>query len=566
MLTQMAMGSGQTDGAMEELLVSAKEGKWLCLKNLHLVTSWLPRLEKALKGLNAHENFRLWLTTEGHPKFPNILLQQSLKVTYESPPGIKQNLLRTYESWDPAYISKGGVTRAQTLFCLAWFHAIVQERRTYIPQGFTKFYEFSFADLRSGADVIDNIYKGINPSGKADVDPKKLPWETIWGLMQFAIYGGRIDNDHDVRVLNSYLGRYFSTAMLGTSPKRQLNNGLELPVTADHKDYKDLILSMPDTDAPSLFCLPANIEGAVQRKQGNFVESQLRKLAVSSATSTKFNRELWRVSLAPILQLWEKLSSNGKVLDAPPRLSKPAAELQPVDSFVVLEMQKIHRLVTLVHTAITNLNNLVNGVGLLTPETNGDANELLSGDTPWRWARNWYGPEEASNWVKELVMRKLAMLDWLRRVDSGSLLQSPLSLAQLFQPSVFLNALRQQTARATRQPIDSLRLTASWEPSLLSKASVKVTVEGMLLQGCLFEGSKLSALRPDSALFAPLPNVTLAYVGDDYPEPYGAKSLGVPIYFAASREEFIAEVKMPCDGDKEDWILAGAAILLSDMK
>lgn len=33
--------------------------------------------------MNPHENFRLWLTAESHPKFPTILLQTSLKVTYE---------------------------------------------------------------------------------------------------------------------------------------------------------------------------------------------------------------------------------------------------------------------------------------------------------------------------------------------------------------------------------------------------------------------------------------------------------------------------------------------------
>lgn len=63
---------------------------------------------------------------------PSLLLQ--------APPGVKRNLMRTYESWNPEYISKSGsVLRAQALFALAWFHAVVQERRMYIPQVTTNF-------------------------------------------------------------------------------------------------------------------------------------------------------------------------------------------------------------------------------------------------------------------------------------------------------------------------------------------------------------------------------------------------------------------------------------------
>lgn len=62
----------------------------------------------------------------------------------QAPPGVKRNLMRTYESWNPEYISKSGsVLRAQALFALAWFHAVVQERRIYIPQVITPFI-FSF--------------------------------------------------------------------------------------------------------------------------------------------------------------------------------------------------------------------------------------------------------------------------------------------------------------------------------------------------------------------------------------------------------------------------------------
>lgn len=33
-------------------------------------------------------------------------------------------------------------------------------------------------------------------------------WDTIHGLMEDAIYGGRIDNPYDLRVLRTYLHRF----------------------------------------------------------------------------------------------------------------------------------------------------------------------------------------------------------------------------------------------------------------------------------------------------------------------------------------------------------------------
>ena len=40
------MGQGQAILAIQLLRECASKGHWLCLKNLHLVTSWLPALEK----------------------------------------------------------------------------------------------------------------------------------------------------------------------------------------------------------------------------------------------------------------------------------------------------------------------------------------------------------------------------------------------------------------------------------------------------------------------------------------------------------------------------------------
>jgi hypothetical protein len=59
------------------------------------------------------------------------------------------------------------------------------------PQGWSKFYEFSTADLRSGADVIGLSLRG---GGTA------VQWALLHGLLENAIYGGRVDNSLDSKV------------------------------------------------------------------------------------------------------------------------------------------------------------------------------------------------------------------------------------------------------------------------------------------------------------------------------------------------------------------------------
>ena len=43
----------------------------------------------------------------------------------------------------------------------------------------------------------------------------RIDWEAIHGLMEDAIYGGRIDNAQDVRVLRSYLSMFFNDGLVG---------------------------------------------------------------------------------------------------------------------------------------------------------------------------------------------------------------------------------------------------------------------------------------------------------------------------------------------------------------
>ncbi|KAJ4457358.1 putative Cytoplasmic dynein 2 heavy chain 1 [Paratrimastix pyriformis] len=312
---QIAMGQGQAGAATAAIEQAMARGEWVCLKNLHLVTPWLPELEKRISqaasatggaeaageadatvgqmqgGTPVHPDFRLFLTTEPHDHFSTILLQQCLKITYEAPPeditlaafsdfkevgkgvsrpkcdpsrkerhqeepssaattrlGIKKNLQRSYETWSDEFIASGSPLRARMLFVVAWLHAILQERRTYIPQAWTKFYEFGSSDLRSAADIVEDLHQtacqvyfrphfftashrisdiarvasaaaqssdaprpSVSASGPgAARTPGLLPWDALHGLLGSAVYGGRIDAAPDARVLETYLRMWFS--------------------------------------------------------------------------------------------------------------------------------------------------------------------------------------------------------------------------------------------------------------------------------------------------------------------------------------------------------------------
>ena len=214
------MGGGQNETAIELIKNASEKGEWVCLKNLHLVTSWLPSLEKEIKMLTPDKKFRLWLTSEPHAKFPSILLQSSLKITYETPPGLRNNLQRTFNYVTPSQEAQQQIPLiSQLLFVLSWFHALIQERRKYIPQGWTKYYEFSFGDLKAGELTLQAVQQEQQRGGPQ--------WQKIYGILENAIYGGRIDNDFDLRVLRAYMGNIFTDQTL--KGQDMLSNIISVP-------------------------------------------------------------------------------------------------------------------------------------------------------------------------------------------------------------------------------------------------------------------------------------------------------------------------------------------------
>ncbi|XP_075274100.1 cytoplasmic dynein 2 heavy chain 1 isoform X3 [Opisthocomus hoazin] len=556
---QIAMGQGQADLAIQTLKECARNGEWLCLKNLHLVTSWLPVLEKELNTLQPQPNFRLWLTAEVHPKFTPILLQSSLKITYEAPPGLKKNLLRTYESWTPEQINKkGNLSRAHSLFCLAWFHAVCQERRNYIPQGWTKFYEFSLSDLRAGFDIIDGLFEGS----------RDFQWEFVHGLFENAIYGGRVDNYFDMRVLRSYLEQLFNSRIIGSLNARgkkmtSFPYSISLPNSCSILDYRNIIESLPEDDKPDFFGLPANIARSSQRMISSQVISQLRILSRSVTAGCKFDREVWSTELSPVLNLWKKLNQNSNLIHQ--KLSSPVEQQgSPVLSFVTLEQFNAIRLVQSVHQSLASLSKVIRGTSLMSSEVQRLASALLNQKCPVTWQSKWEGPEDPLQYLRSLVARALAIQNWVEKAEKQKLLSDTLDLSELFHPDTFLNALRQETARVMSRSVDSLKFTASWK-GRIQEGKLQVKISGLQLEGCSFDGNRLSENLHDSPSVSSVLPCYMAWIPQDAYGPYSPEEcISLPVYASVERDRVVTNIDVPCGGNQDQWIQCGAALFLKN--
>ncbi|MEW5298927.1 MAG: hypothetical protein WDW36_001997 [Sanguina aurantia] len=524
---EVAMGQGQAEKALTLLRACAREGGWLVLKNVHLAVSWLPTLEKELYTLSKHENFRLFLTSEPHDKFPTTLLEGSLKVTFEAPPGLKKNLLRTYEAWSQEYIAEGTPLRAQLLFILAWFNAVVQERRTYIPQGWTKFYEFSFADLRSAMDVVNLATRG-----------KDAQWQLLHGLLENAIYGGRLESVYDEKVLSTYLSEFFNKELVGGGKVRPLlGSKTVLPTSTHRADYLAIISSLPDSDAPALFGLPPNIDRTVQQINSQAVMASLKSMSLLKDSAGGFQKALWSKQLDPLLRLWSVLMGQHTELKKAAkeiRASVAKADATPLDNFVSLERLHGATLVATIDRTLGALARVLKGKDTLTSSVQKSGAALMSDAVPAAWDTMWEGPESPLDYCRAVVNKAAAIEAWNAKCQAKALLTGgPLDLSHLFHPGTFLNALRQQSARTLKQPMDALKLATCWDVSRLGGEGITVVqLGGLLLQGAIFEGNRLGAVSPDA------PSVR--------------------------RSKLLTAVQLPVGNAEEasTWVLAGLALFL----
>merc|ERR1719379_979898 len=236
-----------------------QRGHWVVLQNCHLLTSWLKTLEKILEGhTKPHKDYRLWLTTLPLDTFPLGILQKSLKVVTEPPDGLRLNMRQSYTTLKEADLDACSHWAYKPLvFVLAFYHAVVQDRRKFGRIGWNVAYDFNESDFSISGRLLKLYLQ------KCYDNKEIIPWETLRYLIGDAMYGGRVTDDFDRRMMQVYLEEYMGDFLFDENVQFFFSrSGFDytLDQTGNAAAYQAKIMTLPIGQSPMVFGLHSNAE------------------------------------------------------------------------------------------------------------------------------------------------------------------------------------------------------------------------------------------------------------------------------------------------------------------
>ena len=251
----ISMGQGQEIHARRLISMSMQNGGWVLLQNCHLGLGFMDEMLETLLTQDEKQTnptFRVWITTEVHPQFSITTLQSSIKFTNEPPQGVKAGLKRTYAGYSQDVLEiSNEPSWKPLLYTVAFLHTTVQERRKFGPLGWNIPYEFNSADQTATVQFIQNHLD--------DLDPKRgIQWQTVRYMIGEVQYGGRVTDDFDKRLLNTFAKVWFSEETF--SEKFVFGKGYGVPKYSKIEEIMTIIEGMPLVDSPEVYGLHSNAD------------------------------------------------------------------------------------------------------------------------------------------------------------------------------------------------------------------------------------------------------------------------------------------------------------------
>merc|ERR1719399_2754459 len=478
----VSLGQGMGPHAAAMIETCYQRGHWVLLQNCHLLTSWLKSLEKILEGMTKpHKDFRLWLTTMPLDTFPLGILQRSLKVVIEPPEGLRLNMKQSYTG-----LTEEDLEQCQhwafkpLIFVLAFFHAVVQDRRKFGRVGWNVAYDFNESDFRISVKLISLYLE------KALQLHEPIPWETLRYLIGEAMYGGRVTDDFDRRVLNCYLEEYMGDFLFDENQIFYFSKAgymYDVPRQGDHSHFVEKIKAMPIIQPPPVFGMHPNAEITFLTTAVKDMWNGMMAMQTGDAGGGgEMSREQYIAGIANDIQQVVPESEVKFLKDGVPT---------PQEVVLLQELERFHRLSERIYATLADLKRALDGQIGMTQDLEDLANCLFAAKVFSVWLS--LAPQSTKplgSWIDHYRGRHLQYKDWCEQGDPKVYWLSGLHI-----PESLLSALVQATSRRKKWALDKSTLYTTCTKEYKAENIKEALLDGAYVRGIFLEGARWDAER-----------------------------------------------------------------------
>eukprot|EP00762_Andalucia_godoyi_P000483 ANDGO_03248.mRNA.1 Dynein gamma chain len=586
----ISMGQGQEEAARKLIQAGFQQGHWVLLQNCHLGLDFMIEIEKLLASLAAAQakeggkddkskgkesskdssgdmegsseispEFRLWITTEPHPKFSIGLLQMSIKLTNEAPQGVKAGLKRSYQ-----WISQDMLESFQRpewkplLYSICFLHTIVQERRKFGPLGWNIPYEFNQTDLSASVRFMQNHIASIGDDVKRGAP---ISWQTVKYMICEVQYGGRITDDFDRRLFNTY-GQDFldprvfpaDFAFYAGAP------GYTIPRFDDITKIRDFIEQMPLNDHPEVFGLHKNADIAyLQRRAKDSLNTILDIQPKDAGAGSGETPEQFVLRVADdMLGRLPADFSKDKAKDALKRMGGAT----PVNIIVGQEIDRLQVVIGLVRRTLKDLKLAISGTIIMSSVLQNALVSIFDSKVPSAWLKVSWVSSTLGNWFTSLLNRSEQFTRWL---EVGR--PKVIWLTGFMNPQGLLTAVRQEVTRAHQWALDDIVLRTEVIPKEREEVkdgpSEGIYIYGLFLEGAAWHKAQDKLVdQPPKILYHALPVLYVTAVQSSAKKQTG-NQYKCPVYTNPARTDrnYVFTVDLRCQENPSFWTLRGVALL-----
>lgn len=247
------------------------------------------------------------MTSEPTETFPINLIQNSVKMTYERPKGLKNGLLNSYRTGllNTAFYDscpKQDKLFKRMLYSLTFFDVIVCERKRYGSIGWNVDYEFNLSDFTQSIRQLQMFL----------CDGKPTPFKTLHYIIAECFYGGRIIDAYDKRLLSTILKEMFNEKSLNGPPYRFTSNDtFTFPLRFEHRLVLKFIEELPEDVTCDVYGLHENSDFKLKLKNSNDLLISM-EIVKNVKVAQKFDEADFLEKINDIIeQLPQAIDANG---------------------------------------------------------------------------------------------------------------------------------------------------------------------------------------------------------------------------------------------------------------